>query len=135
MAMKIGELAERAGTSVKTIRYYDRVGVLQPEVRSEAGYRLYGDDALERYRFVRAAQAVGLHLGEIREILALRNRGETPCGYVVELMGRRADELDARIGELVILRDELRHLTKRAATLDPRRCDPKLVCHVICQDA
>ena len=131
MAMKIGELAERAGTSVKTIRYYDRIGVLRPAERSESGYRLYGVDALDRYRFVRAAQAVGLRLGEIREIIALRDGGETPCGFVVDLIGRRAAELDARIAELVALRDELRSLDRRARRLDPRRCDPRLVCHVI----
>jgi MerR family copper efflux transcriptional regulator len=131
MAMKIGELAERAGTSVKTIRYYDRVGVLCPQQRSESGYRLYGEDALDRYRFVRAAQAVGLRLGEIRQIIALRDRGEAPCGFVVDLIGRRASELDARIAELVALRDELRRLDRRARRLDPRRCDPRLVCHVI----
>ena len=131
MVMKIGELAERAGTSVKTIRYYDRVGVLRPPERSESGYRLYGEAALDRYRFVRAAQAVGLRLGEIREILGLRDRGETPCGFVVDLIGRRAAELDARIAELVALRDELHRLDRRARRLDPRRCDPRLVCHVI----
>lgn len=131
MVMRIGELAERAGTSVKTIRYYDRVGVLRPEQRSESGYRLYGADALDRYRFVRAAQAVGLRLGEIREILALRDRGETPCGFVVELIERRAAELDARIAELVALRDELGRLSRRARRLDPRECDPSLICHVI----
>jgi DNA-binding transcriptional MerR regulator len=131
MAMRIGELARRAGTSVKTIRYYDRIGVLRPEERSESGYRLYGEGALDRYRFVRAAQAVGLRLGEIREILGLRDRGETPCGFVVDLIGRRAAELDARIAELVALRDELHRLDRRARHLDPRRCDPRLVCHVI----
>ena len=135
MAMRIGELAERAGTSVKTIRYYDRVGVLRPEERSESGYRLYREDALDRYRFVRAAQAVGLRLGEIREIIALRDRGETPCGFVVDLIGHRAAELDARIAELAALRDELRSLDRRARRLDPRRCDPRLVCHVIDQGA
>ncbi|MST33704.1 MerR family transcriptional regulator [Acidimicrobiaceae bacterium USS-CC1] len=129
--MRIGELAARAGTSVKTIRYYDRIGVLRPERRSEAGYRLYDEDALDRYRFVRATQAIGLSLGEIREVLALRDRGETPCGFVIDLIGRRADELDARIAELVALRDELSELRQRAARLDPRDCDPKLVCHVI----
>lgn len=129
--MKIGELAQRAGTSVKTIRYYDRVGVLHPEQRSESGYRLYGEDAVDRYRFVRAAQAVGLHLGEIREILALRDRGHTPCEFVTGLIARRADEIDARIAELTALRDELRTLNRRAARLDPRHCDPKLICHVI----
>ena len=131
MAMRIGELAERAGTSVKTIRYYDRIGVLRPAERSESGYRLYSESALGRYRFVRAAQAVGLRLGEIREIIALRDGGETPCGFVVDLIGRRAAELDVRIAELVALRDELRSLDRRARRLDPRRCDPRLVCHVI----
>ncbi|MGH9087855.1 MAG: heavy metal-responsive transcriptional regulator [Acidimicrobiales bacterium] len=129
--MKIGELAERAGTSVKTIRHYDRVGVLAPAERAESGYRLYGEDALDRYRFVRAAQAVGLRLGEIREIIALRDRGETPCWFVVELIGRRATELDERISELEGLRDELRRLARRAERLDARRCDPQLICHVI----
>jgi MerR family copper efflux transcriptional regulator len=131
MAMKIGELAELAGTSVKTIRYYDRVGVLRPKQRSGSGYRLYDEDALDRYRFVRAAQAVGLRLGEIREIVALRDRGVTPCAFVAELIGRRADELDARIVELIALRDELRSLGRRARNLDPRQCDPRLICHVI----
>ncbi len=88
-------------------------------------------DTLDRSRFVRAAQTVGLHLGEIREIIALRDGGETPCGFVVDLIGRRATELDARIAELVALRDELRSLDRRARRLDPRRCDPRLVCHVI----
>ena len=129
--MRIGELAERASTSVKTIRYYDRIGVLRPDERSESGYRLCGEDALDRYRFVRAAQAVGLRLGEIREIIALRDRGETSCGFVVERIGRRAAELDARIAGLAALRDERRSLDRRARRLDPLRCDPRFVCHVI----
>ena len=129
--MRIGELAERAGTSVKTIRYYDRIGVLRAGERSGSGYRLYGEDALDRYRFVRAAQAVGLRLGEIREIIALRDRGETPCDFVVDLIGRRAAELDVRIAEMETLRDELRRLDRRARGLDPRRCDPNRICHVI----
>ena len=78
-----------------------------------------------------AAQAVGLRLGEIREIFALRDGGETPCGFVVDLIGRRAAELDARIAELQALRDELRSFDQRARRLDPRRCEPRLVCHVI----
>jgi MerR family Zn(II)-responsive transcriptional regulator of zntA len=131
VAMKIGEFAERAGTSVKTIRYYDRIGVLVPSERSESGYRLYSDDALDRYRFVRAAQAVGLRLGEVRQIIGMRDLGETPCDFVVELIGRRATELDERIAALEVLRDELRGLARRAKQLDARSCDPRLICHVV----
>ncbi|MHB2009960.1 MAG: MerR family DNA-binding protein, partial [Acidobacteriaceae bacterium] len=92
---------------------------------------LYGEDALDRYRFVRAAQAVGLRLGEIREIIALRDLGETPCAFVVDLIGRRAAELDAQIADLAALREELRTLDRRARRLNPRRCEPRLICHVI----
>ncbi|MHB1510927.1 MAG: heavy metal-responsive transcriptional regulator [Acidimicrobiales bacterium] len=129
--MKIGRLAARAGTSVKTIRYYDRIGLLPPAERTDAGYRLYGEDALDRYRFIRAAQAVGLSLGEIREIIALRDGGDAPCTFVVELIGRRAAELDERIAELEAVADELRRLARRAKHLDARLCDPGLICHVI----
>jgi len=129
--MKIGELAGRSGTSVKTIRYYDQIGVLNPAGRSESGYRLYADDALGQLRFVRAAQMLGFSLGEIGQIIGLRDRGDTPCGYVLGLIADRASQLDERIVELQGLRDQLGDLADRAAHLDPRDCDPGLVCHVI----
>lgn len=128
--MRIGQLAACAGLPVKTIRYYSDIGVL-PTARTAAGYRDYDEAALGRLRFIRSAQAVGLSLGEIREIVALREHGETPCTHVARLLSRRADEIDQRIADLAILRDELRRLDRRARTLDPADCDPDLVCHVI----
>ena len=106
--MKIGELAERAGTSVKTIRYYDDVGVLPAQEWTPSGYHLYGEDALDRYRFVRAAQAVGFRLGEIRAIVALRDQDQAPCEFVARLVERRSAALDQLIADLEALRDELR---------------------------
>lgn len=112
MAMKIGELAERAGTSVKTIRYYydDDDGVLPAQERTPSGYRLYGEDALDRYRFVRVAQAVGFRLGEIRAIVALRDQDQAPCEFVARLVERRSAALDQLIAELEALRDEMREI-------------------------
>jgi DNA-binding transcriptional MerR regulator len=110
MAMKIGELAERAGTSVKTIRYYDDVGVLPAQERTPSGYRLYGEGALDRYRFVRAAQAVGFRLGEIRALIALRDQDQAPCEFVARLIERRSTALDQLIADLEALRDELREI-------------------------
>lgn len=130
-AMRIGELAERAGVSAKAIRYYEQIGVLPPPARTPAGYRAYGEDALDRVAFVRAGQAVGLTLGEVREIIGFRDRGETPCEHVHHLILRRADELARRIADLSRIRRELRRLAARAETLDPTDCPPSRVCHLL----
>ena len=129
--MRIGELAERAGISTKAIRYYEQIGILTPPARTLSGYRTYDEAALGRLGFVRAAQAVGLTLGEIRQVIAFRDDGQAPCAHVTELLQRHAADLDARIHELQQLRSELGQLAERAATLDPEQCPPERVCHII----
>jgi DNA-binding transcriptional MerR regulator len=78
MAMKIGGLADRARTSVKTIRYYDGVGVLRAQERAPSGYRLYGEDALDRYRFIRAARAVGFRFSSLSATRIKRRANSSP---------------------------------------------------------
>jgi len=129
--MRIGELSRQAGVSDKTLRYYEDVGVLPPARRTSGGYRDYDPSALDRLAFIRAAQAVGLSLGEIREIIGFRDRGETPCAHVAELVRQRAAELEQRIAELERMRTELRRLARRARSLNPADCEPGAVCHVI----
>jgi MerR family transcriptional regulator, copper efflux regulator len=127
----IGELATATGVPTKTIRYYESVGLLDPPHRTASGYRNYDANATDRLAFIRAAQAAGLTLGEIRSIVALRDRGVTPCGHVVELLTARAAELDRRIAELRQLRGELHRLVERGKHLDPADCDPRRVCHLL----
>jgi DNA-binding transcriptional MerR regulator len=129
--MLIGELAEQADVSTKAIRYYEEIGVLAPAARTASGYRVYDHAALGRLGFIRAAQALGLTLGEIRQVIAFRDDGTEPCGHVAALLQRRAAELGARIAELQQLRGELQQLAERAATLDPQQCPPERVCHII----
>jgi MerR family transcriptional regulator, copper efflux regulator len=129
--VRIGELADRSGVAVKTIRYYEDIGVLDAPERTSSGYRDYDDPAIDRLAFIRAAQAVGLTLGEIRQVVALRERGQTPCTHVVALLERRADEIGQRIVELQHLQGDLRRLAAEAQGLDPTDCDPQRVCHVI----
>jgi MerR family transcriptional regulator, copper efflux regulator len=129
--MRIGELAAVSGVSAKTIRYYEDIGVLNPPARTPSGYRDYSPEATDRLAFIRSAQAVGLSLGEIRGIVALRDRGTTPCGHVLDLITARAADLDRRISELQRLRTELGRLVDRAQRLDPADCDPRRVCHLI----
>jgi Predicted transcriptional regulators len=129
--MRIGDIAHRAGVSVKTIRYYERVGILAPASREPNGYRSYEPGVLDRLAFTRSAQAVGLNLGEIREIIAFRERGEPPCAHVLDLIVHRASELTERIAQLEMLRADLEALTERGRQLDPADCSPTSICHII----
>lgn len=133
--MRIGELGERSGLSVKTIRFYEQAGVLPEAGRLPSGYRDYDDGALARLRFVKASQAAGLSLAQIRQVIAVREDIGPPCEHVTELLDQRAGDLDRRIAALVALRDEVLRLRERAGGLDPSRCDAASVCHVITADS
>lgn len=129
--MRIGELARRSGIAPSAVRYYEKLGLLPPPRRSESGYRSYAGGAVDRLAFIRSAQAVGLTLAEVRQVLGVRDAGEAPCRVVTELIDRRQTEVRARIAELRALERELTQLRERAAHLEPRDCDPSGICHVI----
>lgn len=129
--MRIGEVARRSGVPRKTLRYYEDVGVLSEPARSPNGYRDYDAAVVDRLAFVRAAQAVGLTLGEIREIVEFRDAGRAPCAHVLDLIRTRGAELDDRIAELERMRDDLHRLERRARHLDPEDCPEGRVCHLI----
>jgi MerR family transcriptional regulator, copper efflux regulator len=131
--MQIGELAQRSGVPAKTIRYYEQIGVMAQPDRTSGGYRTYGEGAVERLAFVRAAQAIGLTLGEIRGVVAMRERGEIPCDHVLGLIRTRAVEVRHRIVELRRLQGELERLAHRAETLSPTDCHPARICHLVGQ--
>jgi len=90
--MRIGELAGRIGVNPKTVRYYEGIGLLPAPEREPSGYRDYDDQDVDRLRFIRTAQRLGLSLSEISEILAFRRRSERPCGYVLEVLDRQVAE-------------------------------------------
>ena len=129
--MLIGEVARRSGVSAKTLRYYEDIGLIDAPARSASGYRDYDAGVLDRLGFIRAAQAIGLSLGEIRSIVALRDDGQVPCGHVLGLLRDRADDIRRTIRELRALQSELDRLVERAVGLDPAHCDPQRVCHLI----
>lgn len=129
--MRIGEVAGRSGVPIRTIRYYEDIGVLDAPRRTTSGYRDYDERVLDRLAFVRSAQTVGLTLGEIREIIAFRARGETPCAHVADLIAEHAADMSRRIAELERIKAELSRLARRARSLDPRDCQPSNVCHLI----
>lgn len=129
--MKIGELAARVGTTTKTIRFYESIGLLDEPDRTPSGYRDYGSAAVERLSFVKQAQATGLTLDEIGSILQIKDRGGRSCEHTRTLLANHLDALDERIDELHRARIELRRMFDRAAALDPGDCDDPNRCQVI----
>src|SRR3954451_20172573 len=129
--MLIGELAARTGFSVRNIRFYEQRGLLPAPQRTKGGYRVYDQDAVHRLRVVRSAQALGLSLAEIAEVLRIRDHQGPPCSYVAELIETHISAVETRIKELAALRDELRARLPRSAELDPTRCQPDQVCYLI----
>jgi DNA-binding transcriptional MerR regulator len=126
--MRIGELAEQAGVNPKTVRYYEAIGLLPEPERLPSGYREYTDDDVDRLRFVRTAQRLGLSLSEISEILGFRDRAERPCDYVLGVLDHQVADLDRRMAEMTQLRRELIALKQDADRLAPA---PGCYCAVI----
>ena len=121
-AMRIGELARRTDTTTKTIRYYEKIGLLPAPKRAPNDYREYSEESVERLLFVRDAQATGLTLSEIGSILDLRRDGQTTCQHVIGLLERHMAALDHHIETLRLTRKKLGDLTKQARQLDPADC-------------
>ncbi len=132
--MRIGRLAAKTAFSVRTIRFYERCGLLPPPERTPSGYRAYDQDAVTRLQFVRSAQALGLSLAEIAEVLRVRDHQGPPCTYVAALLESHTSALEDRIRELTALRDELRSRRPPGREPDPSRCPPGQVCYLIEDD-
>ena len=129
--VRIGELASSGDVSTKTIRYYEQIGIVDAPPRTSSGYREYGDDAVERLRFIRSAQRVGLSLGEIGGIIEIRSRGSAPCAHVLALISEHVGEIDQRIQDLQSMKAALNSLLREGEATDPADCRPSSVCSII----
>ncbi|MFH5822907.1 heavy metal-responsive transcriptional regulator [Georgenia sp. AZ-5] len=129
--MRIGEVAEAAGTTTKTLRFYEGAGLLPAAGRTPAGYRDYGPEVLGRLAFIRRGQAAGLTLAQIRQVLDIRDGGEPPCEHVTDLLTARLEDIDRQITQLQELRATVAGLREQAATGDPAACPPGAVCRYL----
>ena len=100
----IGEIAKQTGVNPKTIRYYEGINLLPKPKRERNNYRFYSHDTVTRLNFIKKAQSLGFTLREIKEILALRDRGFKPCTHVRGLLKQKIIDLDQKLAELITLR-------------------------------
>ncbi len=97
--MRIGELAARAGVTPKTVRYYERRGLLRAR-RTPSGYRGFEERSVDIISTIRRAQALGVRLSELNDIIALVRDEKLPCANVRELLAAKRRDAAARIDEL-----------------------------------
>ncbi|HSH79729.1 MAG TPA: heavy metal-responsive transcriptional regulator [Herpetosiphonaceae bacterium] len=126
--LRIGQLAAQLRLNPKTIRYYEDIGLLQPAQRTPAGYRIYGAADRDRLQFVGKAKALGLTLGEIRQILTLRDQGEAPCRHVLALLDYKLAAIDHQLRVLDEFRQDLLRLRWSAVEALP---SDRQVCGII----
>src|SRR5437867_11722485 len=105
--MRVGEVAERAGVNVETLRYYERRGLLPQPDRAASGHRRYGEDTVRFLRAIKDAQAVGFTLAEIAEYMKAARRTAVPSETLRVRMAAKIDQIDSRIAGLRRIRDEL----------------------------
>ena len=119
MGMKIGEVAERGGVNLQTIRYYEREKLLPEPPRLPSGYRIYPELTVRRVRFIKRAQEIGFTLAEIRELLAIRIDASRDSAEVRTLAKAKITDIEEKIQTLHRMRDALGRITERCSGCGP----------------
>lgn len=106
----IGQVTSLSGIAIRTIRYYESLGLIKSSGRTEGGFRQFSVDVLTRLAFIKRAQSLGLSLEEIGDILAVYDQGEPPCGEIKEKLLEKLAQIDGQIAQLLTLRAQIREL-------------------------
>lgn len=110
---RIGELARLADVTPDTIRFYEKQQMMEHEVRTEGGFRLYSEKDLQRLKFIRYARQLGFTLESIRELLSIRIDPEHhTCQESKGIVQARLQEVEAKINELELMRTSLQRLNE-----------------------
>lgn len=111
--LRIGDLSKRTETNNETLRFYESKGLLDEPRRSDAGYRLYTEEAVSRVNFIVRAKRMGFSLKEITELLSLRvDREGSTCGEVKEMAEHKLVDIDRKISELIRMKEALEQITE-----------------------
>jgi len=122
----IGQLARETHIPATTLRYYERIGLLLPDGRSQGNYRQYCQESLRRLEFIRAAQSTGFTLDDIRALLGAQHGKPPSCRDVQGLIKDRLAEIDQRLSGLKHMQKLLRSSLAKCEKTTRARC-----CHVI----
>lgn len=119
MGLKIGEVAERGGVNLQTIRYYEREKLLSEPPRLASGYRVYPEQTVRRVRFIKRAQEIGFTLAEIRELLAIRIDPGRDSAEIRALARAKISDIEQKIQTLERMKAALGRITERCSGCGP----------------
>lgn len=125
--LTIGKLAELTGTTADTLRYYEKMKLINAASRSRAGYRLYDDNSVSVIRFIRGAKALNFTLVEIRKLLTLNSSDQGRCAEVLKQTEGKIREAEAKILELKEIKRVLQKLSEEC----PGGNIPTTVCPIL----
>lgn len=117
--LTIGKVARQAGVNIQTVRYYERRGLLVPNGHRDSGYRLYDDEAVQKIRFIKNAQALGFTLKEIAGLLRLRVNRSARCKTVKRKAESKLADVKTKIAQLKSMErvlEALIHTCRRKGT-------------------
>lgn len=106
----IGKLAEFAGCSVQTIRYYEQIELMPSPRRNAGNQRIYSPEQAQRLQFICHARALGFHLDSIRELLQLADHPNQPCATADRIAQQQLGEVERQIQRLMSLKTELQRM-------------------------
>lgn len=126
--LKIGDISRELGINPQTLYFYERIGLIPAPQRTEAGYRLFSQQDLERLRFITRTKALGLTLDEIKEILVLKDDQSLTCQEVHLRLQAKLAHIEVTIQRLQALQQELQPLVDRSRrNFDPHHPDKACV--------
>ncbi|MBK1986903.1 heavy metal-responsive transcriptional regulator [Sphaerospermopsis aphanizomenoides BCCUSP55] len=125
----IGAVAKESGVPIKTIRYYEELGLLKSSGRTEGGYRIFEPDVFTRLKFIKRAQHLGLTLSEIKEFLNVHDQGELPCHHIKIKLQDKLTAIDEQIHQLLMLKQDLEGLLEGWETVHETKSET--ICPII----
>lgn len=127
----VNELAKQSNAPAHVVRYYLRIGLIEPTTQQQNGYRLFEPQQASRLRFIRLAKQLGFTLSEIRQILEHSERHQSPCQDVRKIIQSRIEENRVKIDEMMQLQSRMESALELWQTMPDGEPDGHSVCHLI----
>jgi len=131
VGMLVNELAKKASVTADTVRFYTRIGLLNPVKNPDNGYKEYSVKEYKRLTFILAARHIGFTVEDVTQILSEADDEKSPCCTARRLIEQRLEESEARIKEMLLLRQRMKSALEQWSTQPDQLPSSPTVCHLI----